>query len=133
VAGYGRRHYSPGGVKGNSPHSVFVSRPRERRTAVLVGDCVRPPACIYCLQLPWISQGVAPHILRRGPARRKAVEGRMRVMGFFARATTHGVLPRVHCNDFFIPDATVCQSFSCGARGSSVRRGEASRTSKDVC
>jgi len=49
---------------------------------VLVSDCVRPPACIYCLQLPWISQGVAPHILRRGPARRKAVEGRMRVMGF---------------------------------------------------
>ena len=65
VDGYGRRHYSPKGVKDHSLH-IFG-----RQHNLL-------------LSAAWNSQGVAhTHTLRRKSGRRKAVEGRTRVIGFF--------------------------------------------------
>jgi len=116
VDDYGRRHYSPKGVKGHSPHSVFVSRPRERRTAG-AGRQLRSAASIYLLLSAALEQsGCGPHThthtLRREPGRRKAVDGQMRVMGFFGVVyhTRRFSASALLC--FSIPDATMCQSFS---------------------
>jgi len=81
VAGYGRRHYRPTGVK--RPLSTWRwSATAFRRQRIFIA--------ITCL-----GQGVVPHThtLRREPGRRRAVEGQMRVM-VFLRGLPHAAFFR---------------------------------------